>query len=97
MDTLNLSIYDKFLHFIAYFFLAIFWLIGVSKTKYNQARIWSVLLLCFIYGIIIEVLQGAMTAYRTASYLDILANSVGIAVAFAVFMVLLKKKFLIPS
>lgn len=96
-DTIDISTSDKFLHGLAYFFLAIFWLIGLSKTKHNHVRIWSILISCLIYGIVIEVLQGAITTYRTASYLDILANSVGIAVAFIVFLVLLKKKFLIPS
>lgn len=90
-DTMTISASDKLLHGLAYFFLANFWLIGLSKNFHNKTRIWGVLVGCLIYGIIIEVLQGAITTYRTASYLDIVANSVGIAIAFVVFMIIMKK------
>ena len=86
---------DKFSHTVAYFFLTLFWLYGVVKTESrNRAVIW-VVLLCFIYGIIIEALQGTITAYRTASYLDILANSIGIVLAVLTFQIVERKKPLI--
>ncbi len=94
---LQVNASDKLLHGIAYFFLAIFWLIAMAQPKCRYTHSWWVLGGCLIYGIVIEVLQGALTSYRTASYLDILANSGGIAVAFFVFLVLRKKNLLIPS
>ncbi len=91
-DKLDMVSSDKLMHGIAYFFLTFFWLLGMNKPKFKYVKIWWILLGCFIYGIIIEVLQAAITSYRTASYLDILANSAGIMAAFIVFLGL-KKKF----
>lgn len=45
----------------------------------------------FIYGIIIEILQGALTDYRQADLYDVFANFSGIAVAIMFFALVLKK------
>ena len=45
----------------------------------------------FIYGIIIEILQGALTDYRQADLYDVVANFSGIAVATIFFVLVLKK------
>ena len=37
-------------------------------------------ILAFIYGIIIEILQGELTTSRSADFKDVLANSVGILI-----------------
>jgi VanZ family protein len=44
-----------------------------------------------MYGIIIEVLQGTLTIYRSASLLDVLANTVGIILAMVLFKQFYKK------
>lgn len=46
----------------------------------------------FIYGIIIEILQGALTNYRQADLYDVFANFSGIAVGTLFFVLVLKKK-----
>ena len=76
---------DKFYHGIAYFCLAF------SKKENFNYLVKYLILGCFIYGIVIEVLQTTITSYRTASYLDIVANSVGILIAVLAFHFLEKK------
>tara|TARA_R110002073_G_scaffold108336_9_gene243595 strand:- start:23528 stop:23914 length:387 start_codon:yes stop_codon:yes gene_type:complete len=82
---------DKIGHTIAYFSLTVSWLYTfVRKQNFNKFARYSIVG-CFIYGIVIEVLQTTITSYRTASYLDILANSAGIVLAILVFHLLEKK------
>ena len=50
-----------------------------------------IILGCIIFGIIIEILQGVITSYRTASYLDIVANTIGVLLAVVIFHVFEKK------
>jgi len=82
---------DKFLHFVAYFFLMITWLYTFQKKEHFYKRIKYLIAACLLYGIILEVLQGGVTSYRTASYLDILANSIGIVFAVLAFHLFEKK------
>ena len=82
---------DKLGHIIAYFFLTVSWLyVFVQKQEFSRFAIYSIVG-CFIYGIVIEVLQTTITSYRTASYLDILANSTGIILAVLTFHLFEKK------
>lgn len=82
---------DKLLHSIAYFFLMLAWLYSFSKKEDFYKRIKYLVLGCLIYGIVLEVVQGAFTSYRTGSYLDILANSFGIVLAVLAFYLFEKK------
>lgn len=82
---------DKVAHSIAYFTLAISWLYTIYKNNQFQKLVWRVIIACFIYGTIIEILQAELTTYRTASGLDILANSIGIILAILVFHLFEKK------
>ncbi|WP_181858114.1 VanZ family protein [Polaribacter sp. WD7] len=79
---------DKVFHLLAYFTLGISWLTAFyRKTKYKYA----IIILCIVYGIIIEILQSKLTNYRTGDYLDILANTLGIFLALFLFNQILKK------
>jgi VanZ family protein len=82
---------DKVSHLIAYFSLTLAWLYTMIKNEKWFAQLKYAILGCFIYGIIIEVLQSTFTSYRTASYLDILANSIGIVLAVLAFHLFEKK------
>jgi glycopeptide antibiotics resistance protein len=46
-----------------------------------------------LFGIILEVLQGALTDYRTADYKDALANTTGVLIGFFSFKVIYKTAF----
>lgn len=82
---------DKFEHTFSYAVLTLAWLLGLVKTIENKKLQYSIGLACMFYGIVIEVLQGTVTTYRSASYLDVLANFVGVIIALAIFKTVFKK------
>jgi VanZ family protein len=86
------SFSDKIFHFLAYCLLTVLWfftfIYRFKKNKisaYFLAAIFSITL-----GIIIEVLQGGTTEYRSGDLNDVFANVLG--VAFAESMLILKNK-----
>lgn len=87
----SISVSDKAHHFIAYFLLMLSWLYAFFKKDKFQQNVKYIILGCLIFGIIIEIFQGTITSYRTASYLDIIANTLGILLAVVVFHVFQKK------
>ena len=87
----ELSQSDKVYHAIAYFSLGLTWLLSFPKSLQKKKLKYVIVISCVIYGIVIEVLQGTLTTYRTASLLDILANTVGVIVAMMIFKQVYKK------
>ena len=71
---------DKFFHFVFYAIFSI--LLKLSFTN-NMKNIW-VFLIVFIYGIIIEVMQGELTRYREPDIVDALANAFGALVGLLI-------------
>ena len=64
----SISVSDKAYHLIAYFLLMLSWLYAFSnKEKFNK-NVKYVIIGCIFFGIIIELLQGTITSYRTASF-----------------------------
>ena len=86
-----ISVSDKTYHLIAYFLLMLSWLYAFFKREKFEENVKYIILGCFIFGIIIELLQGVITSYRTASYLDIVANTIGVLLAVVIFHVFEKK------
>jgi len=79
---------DKLFHFIAYFTLSFSWLLAF----YRKVRLkYVIIILCILYGILIEVLQNKLTDYRTGDYQDIIANTIGIFIALIFFNLIFKK------
>ena len=87
----SISVSDKAYHLIAYFLLMLSWLYVFCKKETLQRNVKYIILGCIIFGIIIEILQGVITSYRTASYLDIVANTIGVLLAVVIFHVFEKK------
>ena len=87
----NISNEDKFLHLFAYLTLTTSWLIS-KEVKFKKIADIVILICCFIFGIIIEVLQVSITTYRSASFLDVIANSLGIILGFILFKTFIRKK-----
>jgi VanZ family protein len=75
---------DKILHTFSYTILSLSWLFYFKPLKNIKAKTLIVLGL-FFYGIIIEILQSSLTTYRTGSFYDVLANSIGILIALISF------------
>ena len=87
----KLSHVDKIYHSIAYFILGLTWLLSFPKSLEKKYIKYAIVISCIIYGIVIEVLQGTLTAYRTASLLDVIANTIGVLVAMVLFKSIYKK------
>jgi VanZ family protein len=69
------------------FLWALFFIARSGKPKYNYL-ILIIACFAFIYGIIIEVLQGTLTETRTTDIYDVLANGLGIVAAVLVLILL---------
>ena len=85
------SISDKTIHFIAYFFLMLSWLYVFFKKKSFSKNVKFIFIGCIVFGIIIEIIQGVTTTYRTLSFLDVAANTFGVFFASTVFHFFEKK------
>lgn len=84
--------FDKFLHVSAYFLLTLSWLFAYAKSRRIKNKGILIAISIFVYGIIIEILQGALTIYRQADYFDILANFTGIVIALVFFTIIFQRK-----
>lgn len=86
---------DKFLHVSAYFGLTIIWyLYYFSREQWSWVVLKPLVVICLLiiaFGIFIEVLQDKLTTYRTIDSLDVLANSIGVTIAF-ILIISFKKR-----
>ncbi len=87
--VMSVSYSDKVFHTLAYFVLGFLWLLALRKKGTKFAVIISVI----AFGILLEILQSLLTDYRTFEYLDMLANSLGVVLAFLTFIFIEKKQF----
>ena len=88
---------DKIIHGIIYAIFFIVWLLYILKAKREiKGAYWVVSIVLFIYGIIIEVLQGSFVANRTQDYWDVVANTIGILVGIVLFYII-KKTFIFKN
>ncbi len=71
---------DKIVHIGIYIIYTIVWYAYFNSNKQNP-NYTKAILLAFTTGILIEILQGVFTINRTAETLDVVANSIGIALA----------------
>ena len=86
VPEIDVPSFDKVGHVLVFAFLVIFWALFVfTKGKKALAKIWWVLFGAFIYGIIIEALQGLVFQSRTADGWDIMANCAGILLGWLIF------------
>lgn len=77
---------DKIGHIILFTILVVLWTAFVfMKVKKVGMKVWWVLIGAFIYGIVIEALQGLFFISRTADIWDVVANSAGILFGWLIF------------
>ena len=88
---ININNIDKAYHSVAYFVLALTWLLSFYK---KPSKKYIIVVCCILFGIIIEVLQSTLTIYRTGDYKDVLANSLGVLLALFIFNIFFKKKYI---
>jgi VanZ family protein len=90
-SPIKISYQDKIYHVMAYFMLAITWLLSFPISKRKDTIKYAISLGCVFYGILIEVLQTTLTTYRTASFFDVVANTIGVFMALLIFSSIYKK------
>ncbi|WP_430814349.1 VanZ family protein [Carboxylicivirga sp. RSCT41] len=75
--------FDKIVHFLMYFTLGFVFMFEYYIHHHKTiTRVSKILILPLIYGGIMEVLQYAVTPYRSGDWWDMLANGCGIFAAF---------------
>lgn len=96
LPKIDQEVSDKTIHFFGYFFFTIVWFVyAIFK---NQKSSYSILILVvgcfsFIYGTIIEILQGVLTATRQPDIFDVFANGLGV-IAASLLLLIFKNKIL---
>lgn len=76
---------DTFVHFCFYFVLTVLLVFNfINSFNFNRAIFISIVV-AIIYGMIIELLQGALTSSREPEIKDVLLNSFG-SVAAAILL-----------
>ena len=90
MPSIGTDYDDKIYHLIAYFLLAVLWFSAFSD-KVLRNKIVIIVSGCIAFGIIIEAIQGKLTADRVGDILDIIANIIGVLIG-TYFMLRKKKK-----
>ncbi len=86
---------DKIFHVLSYVVLTFLWYNTLrNKFKFSKSKslIYAIIISIF-FGIIIEVLQGELTAYRSADIYDVTANSLGVMLTAVVIGI--KNKYLL--
>ena len=73
----DIKFQDKVVHFMAYAVLCLLVVLSLHVKKINKSRYYAALI-AFMFGTIIELLQGITTDARVTDALDILANTLGI-------------------
>lgn len=88
----GISFADKIFHFLVYSVLTLLWAnTFFFKFKYKKVKaIFYAALFSIIFGIIIEVLQGSVTASRHTDIYDAIANTLGVLIM--VLILLINKK-----
>lgn len=85
---------DKMMHLGAYFVMAFVWFFYyLFKNKKESLIIrgfFNISIGIILFGMLIEVLQGALTDYREPDWADILANSIGVLLALGTCLGFLK-------
>lgn len=84
--TLHIPFFDKIIHALIYIVFVLVWYSLFRKFKSKMRGIYIIIpLVLFIYGIVIEVLQGSFVASRSQDIWDIVANGTGIIIGIVLF------------
>tara|TARA_A200000113_G_scaffold134708_1_gene121163 strand:+ start:520 stop:888 length:369 start_codon:yes stop_codon:yes gene_type:complete len=79
MEQITFNLSDKLIHCLYYTGLTFFWI--KSTEEPSNRKIIKTALLVFLFGLVLEILQGTLPIQRNMDFFDLLANSVGILLA----------------
>lgn len=77
-NWLELLSFDKFVHASIFFTLSFLWLVHLIKIK--KLTFFSmifIILLCILYGGVLEIMQATVFSHRSGDWLDFIANTFG--------------------
>jgi hypothetical protein len=98
ISFLELLSFDKFVHAGVFFVLMILslrgFLVQTRFVKLQQSAKPIALIICITYGALMELMQGTLFEGRSASVLDIVANSFGCVVGLLLYKKI-EQRFLI--
>ncbi|GAB1308140.1 hypothetical protein KH5_08230 [Urechidicola sp. KH5] len=86
----KISTSDKILHGFAYFALSLSWFFAIKNAHFSFKYKIVIALSVIFYGVIIEVFQEQLTENRMMDFFDVIANTIGVLIAFSSFNFLLK-------
>lgn len=89
VPLINIPHFDKFAHFCMYFTLMTSIFYETAVNTLNKS-LFTLALIPFFYGIILEILQGTLTTTRSASVYDAIFNTVGILISILVWLTIIK-------
>jgi VanZ family protein len=79
---------DKWVHVFLFMILVILWSKGYSGKKRIHATtrkiFFQIMILGFLYGILMEAVQGYFILYRSFDLMDILADGVGCFIGYLI-------------
>ncbi|MDO5979437.1 VanZ family protein [Flavivirga spongiicola] len=86
VPDIGISFGDKIFHFLAYFVLTLLWFYTFLYTfKFKSKKaVFFAAILSVLFGMVIEVLQGSITASRSLDVYDAVANTFGALLASVV-------------
>ncbi len=97
LPTLNTRLpIDKIGHTVIHFLLVLGWLVyffTILKHRFTKQNSWWIVGVCFLYGIIIELLQQLIIPLRQADFFDVIANTIGLLLGFTTFWKIKNKIF----
>lgn len=80
---------DKLVHIVAFAILALSFSTTLSKLRLfidsNHRLMTLILVVCAIFGTILELLQQELSVGRSAELLDVVADCVGVLLGFVIF------------
>lgn len=94
LPSVDIESGDKIFHALAYAIMLLLWFYAFfsrGKLKKRKALV-NAGVLCFLFGIVIELLQGGLTQTRALDIYDIVANLFGILCAVLVVEVYFRKQ-----
>lgn len=89
ISLLELLSFDKFVHAGIFFILILLTIRGfIVQTQFNNLKLKaqvSALIICVVYGGLLEIMQGFVFIERSADVYDFIANSTGCVIGLLLY------------
>jgi hypothetical protein len=86
IHVFNIPYFDKIVHFIMYFGFMSVIIFENRRTLINTRNLFLTALIPFFYGILMELLQAALTISRSGSFFDIVFDTAGVLISILLWL-----------